>query len=209
MHWYLFAAIPLALHTPSALSAAFDAFLFVPGIPGETEQRGHEKWIEIESFSFDASNPAVAGPSGAGAGKVQFQDFHVTKSVDKSSSLLMLATATGQHLGQAILDVVGPSTQQQAYLQYTLENVFVTSYSISGNSSGNSVPTDQCSLNFAKIEFAYRPQKADGTLDSPIQAGWDLKHATPAPEPSTWAMLAAGLAFVAFRGRRAMRARIG
>jgi hypothetical protein len=31
--------------------------------------------------------------------------------------------------------------------------------------------------------------------------------AAPVPEPSTWAMLVAGLAFVAFRGRRMIGAR--
>jgi len=37
------------------------------------------------------------------------------------------------------------------------------------------LPVDQFSLNFAKVEKEYKPQKADGSLDSPIKAGWDLK----------------------------------
>ena len=37
------------------------------------------------------------------------------------------------------------------------------------------VPTDQVSINFAKIEFEYRPQKADGTLDAAVKASWDVK----------------------------------
>ena len=37
------------------------------------------------------------------------------------------------------------------------------------------VPTDQISLNFAKIEVEYKAQKPDGTLDSPVKAGYDLK----------------------------------
>ncbi len=40
---------------------------------------------------------------------------------------------------------------------------------------------------------------------------WNMQHNTgslnPVPEPSTWAMLLAGLAFVAFRGRKMVRAR--
>ena len=34
------------------------------------------------------------------------------------------------------------------------------------------------SLNFAKIEIEYRPQKADGSLDNPVKAGYDLKQNT-------------------------------
>jgi type VI secretion system secreted protein Hcp len=37
------------------------------------------------------------------------------------------------------------------------------------------IPTDQFSLNFAEIEYGYRPQKADGSLDAPVKAAYDLK----------------------------------
>jgi type VI secretion system secreted protein Hcp len=205
-HCLVLVSLPLLLHAPPASSAAFDAFLEIAGIPGESTKKGHEQWIEIESFSFGASNPAIFAAGGAQSGKVQFQDFHFSKNVDMSSPLLMLATATGKHFSEAIFDVVSTGSQQ-AYLRYTMENVFVTSYTISGSGIDNSVPTDQFGLNFAKIHFEYRPFRDDGSLGDPIRAGWDLKHATPAPEPSTWAMLVAGLAFVAYRGRRMINAR--
>ena len=34
---------------------------------------------------------------------------------------------------------------------------------------------DQVSFNFGRIEVEYRSQKPDGSLDSPVKAGWDLK----------------------------------
>jgi len=37
------------------------------------------------------------------------------------------------------------------------------------------VPTDHISLNYSTISFSYSPQKADGTLDGAITAGWNLK----------------------------------
>ena len=38
------------------------------------------------------------------------------------------------------------------------------------------IPTDHVSLNFAKIEFSYQPQGADGKAQGgPILAGWDVK----------------------------------
>ena len=30
-------------------------------------------------------------------------------------------------------------------------------------------------FNFAQIEFEYRAQKPDGTLDTPVHGGWDVK----------------------------------
>ena len=41
---------------------------------------------------------------------------------------------------------------------------------------GSEIPTDQFTLNFAKIEFQYQPQGADGKAQGgPIIAGWDVK----------------------------------
>jgi type VI protein secretion system component Hcp len=30
-------------------------------------------------------------------------------------------------------------------------------------------------MNFAKIEFSYKPQKPDGTLGAAVISGWDVK----------------------------------
>jgi type VI protein secretion system component Hcp len=47
--------------------------------------------------------------------------------------------------------------------------------------TSNSLATanDAFSLNFAKIEVEYRAQKDDGTLDSAVTAGYDLKANKP------------------------------
>ena len=56
-----------------------------------------------------------------------------------------------------------------------LSDVLVSSYQSGGHSGGELIPTDQFSLNFAKITFEYYPQDAKGKLGSPEKAGWDLK----------------------------------
>jgi type VI secretion system secreted protein Hcp len=40
------------------------------------------------------------------------------------------------------------------------------------------IPIDQFSMNFGKIEWEYKPQKPDGSLDSPIKTGWDVMQNT-------------------------------
>ena len=44
-----------------------------------------------------------------------------------------------------------------------------------GLPGGEALPVDQFSLNFATIKFEYKPQKADGSLDSAVTAGYNLK----------------------------------
>ena len=55
--------------------------------------------------------------------------------------------------------------------------MLVSSYHTGGSEAGPA-PIDQVSLNFAKVQVEYRAQKADGTLDAPITAGWDSQTNT-------------------------------
>ena len=159
----------------NAFAASSDYFLKIEGVDGESTDRNHPGGLAIESWSFGASNPTSVGSGGLSAGKVQFQDFHFTKTLDKSSPMLMQMTATGEHLKSATLELCRPSADgtSQCYLKITLSDIMVTSYQTGGE--GGSTPTDQFSLNYAKIEFEYKPQKADGSLDAPIKAGYDVK----------------------------------
>ena len=86
----------------------------------------------------------------------------------------MLACASGEHIKSAVLVCRKAGKEQQEYLKVTLSDILVSSYQ-TGGSAGDVVPMDQISLNFAKVEFEYKPQKADGTLDAAAKAGWDLK----------------------------------
>ncbi len=169
--------------------AQVDYFLNLDGIKGESADDKHKGEIDIMSFSWGATNTGtnVSG-GGGGAGKVSFEDIHITKTVDKSSPLLMLACASGQHIKSAVLACRKAGGEQQEYLKITLTDVLVSSYQsgghghdVAGNSSADNgqtfgpVPTDTISLNFAKITYEYKPQKPDGSLDSAVNAGWDIK----------------------------------
>jgi type VI secretion system secreted protein Hcp len=160
----LFLIIPLALGliAESLRAAAFDAFLEIDGIQGETEDPRHKDTIEIYSFSWGISQTGSAsGGSGGGAGKASFQDLHFSTSVSKASPKLMLACATGQHIASVVFFVHrGGDTQD--YIKITLEDVLVSSYQTSG-SAGGAVPTDQFSLNFTKIKFEYTAQDGSKT----------------------------------------------
>ena len=155
--------------------AQVDYFLKIDGVEGESTDAKHKGEIDIMSFSWGATQTGTfAFGGGGGAGKVQFQDFHFTSSVSKASPTLMLKCATGEHIKSATLTCRNAGETQQEFMHIKFEDVLVSSYQ-SGGSQGGGVPTDQMSLNFAKVTFDYQPQKPDGTLDSAVKAGWDLK----------------------------------
>jgi len=156
--------------------AAGDYFLKIDGIEGETKQKGHEKEIEILSFSFGETNQGTFSASGGGgAGKVSMQDFHFMIQVDKASPKLFLACANGQHIKSARLTCRKAGETQQEFYKVNFSDLLVSSYQTSGSAGGDIVPTDAISLNFAKIEIEYAEQGADGKLAASVKTGYDLK----------------------------------
>ena len=138
---FTLAIAPLASH-----AAAFDYYLEIDGIKGESSAKGHEGAINVESFSWGVSNPAVGS---AGAGKATFKEFTVTKKTDTSSPKLMVACASGQHIKSAVLTVLKPNGRGGLnYLVITLEDVLVTSYQTGGN--GDTV-ADVVGFSFYKL----------------------------------------------------------
>jgi type VI secretion system secreted protein Hcp len=165
-------AIPSAPDTPIAHAASVDYFLKIEGVEGESNDGRHKGEIEIQSFSWGVSQMgAHSTGGGGGAGKVSFQDISFMAPVSKASPKLMLATATGEHFKKAVL-VARKAGSQEEYYTITLQDVLVSSFQNTGGASG---VDEQFSLNFTKIEFEYKPQKADGSLDAPVKAGYDLK----------------------------------
>jgi type VI secretion system secreted protein Hcp len=157
--------------------AAVDYFLKIDGIDGESSDAKHKGSIDIESWSWGASQTGShSAGGGGGAGKVHMQDFHFVMKHNKSSPKLMLACATGQHLPKAVLICRKAGKEQQEFLKVTMTELLVSSYQTGGSGKGDIIPLDQISINFAKIETEYKEQKPDGSLGGAVKAGWNLKE---------------------------------
>jgi type VI secretion system secreted protein Hcp len=150
--------------------------LHIDGIEGESKNAQYPNHIEVKQFSWGATQSGTfATNSGGGAGKVSMQDFHFTMSVNKASVKLMKACATGEHIKSATLYALKAGKEQQTFLTVTFTDLLVSSYQAGGADGGDFLPDDSITLNFAKLQMAYKEQKADGTLGGTIQAGYDLK----------------------------------
>lgn len=155
---------------------ASDFLLEIDGIKGESQDSKYKETIELESFSWGASNAGSHGAGmGGGSGKVALQDLHCVSHVNKASPVLFLRCCTGEHITKAVLHVRKQGKEQQEYYKVTLENLLVSSYQ-SGDSTGGSLPTDQFSLNFTKIKFEYKIQNKDGSLGAASTGTWNSKE---------------------------------
>jgi type VI secretion system secreted protein Hcp len=157
--------------------AQVDYFLKLDGIDGESGDTKFAKNIQLESWSWGESNSGSFGShgTGGGAGKVSMQDFHFVMLMNNASPTLSQKCATGEHIKTAELNCRKAGGTGQVFLTIKLSDVLVSSYQTGGSAHGEIVPTDQISLNFAKIEMAYGKQDTAGKVASQDQKmGYDL-----------------------------------
>ena len=153
-----------------------DFFLKIDGIDGESADSKHKNEIDIESWSWgETQTGTFSRAGGGGAGKVAMQDFSFIMKVNKASPKLLLACATGEHIKNVMLTCRKAGKEQQEFMKIKFSDCLVSSYQTGGAETSGIVPTDQISLNFAKIEYEYKEQKADGTLGGAVKAIYDLK----------------------------------
>jgi type VI secretion system secreted protein Hcp len=157
------------------MGMAVDMFLKIDGeIAGEAQDSVHKDEIDVLAWSWGMSQSgSFHVGSGGGAGKANFQDISVTKWVDKSSPVLMLYCANGDHFKKARLVVRKAGKNPLEYVVLDMEKVLVTSVS-TGGSGGEDRLTENVTLNFAAAKIVYTQQKEDGTEGEKPEFGWNI-----------------------------------
>jgi type VI secretion system secreted protein Hcp len=99
------------------------------------------------------------------------------KRVDKASPKLFLSCITGKHIKQCVLTARRKSGSFD-FVSVKLTDCLVAAITESGSHDAG-VAQETVAIGFGRIVFEYRPQKADGTADAPVVAGWDLELDKP------------------------------
>jgi len=156
---------------------AVDMFINMGGtIKGESidKDQGPKGDIDVLAWSWGMSQSGTTHMGGGGgSGKASFQDLSFTKYVDSATNALMTALAKGTHIEKVELMVRKAGEGQKKYIFITMEQVLVTSLS-TGGSGGEDRLTENVTLNFAKVNFAYTPQNAKGTVAGDKTFAYDI-----------------------------------
>ena len=159
---------------------AFDAFLKIEGIPGESTDDKHKEWIKVLSYNFSVTQRPSGSAStagGASAERATFSDFSVVKTLDKASPKLFEACATGRHIPTVTLELCRAGGDKLKYMEYKLSNVIISMNRPGGTSqAGEPLPQEEIAFNYGKIELAYTQQnRADGSGGGQVASGWNLE----------------------------------
>jgi type VI secretion system secreted protein Hcp len=137
---------------------------FTPDVKGESKQKGVEDQIEILSFSWGVSQTGGYSYGGGGtAAKANIQDLSVSFRQCKASPVIMKHCAGGKHFDTVMLTCMKSEGQvQEKYLEIEMTDVVISSYQTGG--SGDDMPIESMSLNFAKVTQKYYAQDDKGVL---------------------------------------------
>ncbi|MGD8833478.1 MAG: type VI secretion system tube protein Hcp [Desulfobacteraceae bacterium] len=155
---------------------AFDAFIKIDGIEGESTDEKHAGWIEVTSYNTGLSqtvSSTASSAGGASAERADFHDFSITKQIDKASPKLAVACADGTHISSIVVELCRSGTDKVKFMEYKMTNCLISSTSTTG---GGDFPTENVTIDFGKIEWSYTQQKRKGGgAAGNVASGWDLE----------------------------------
>ena len=131
------------------MPTAAEYLLHIDGITTDTDTVD----ATFESYSFSAASIGSQS-SGAGAGKVTFNPFSITRKIDKASPTLLRACVTGRHLKKVTLKLL-PAVQKGTAVPLSvivLADVIISEISEAGNVHGG-IPLEEIVFLYRAFQF--------------------------------------------------------
>jgi type VI secretion system secreted protein Hcp len=157
---------------------AFDAFIQIDDIEGESADAGHAGWIEVLDYDLSVGQRASSTAGSAGGASVErsdFSDFGFSKRMDLATPQLALACASGTHIDTITIDLCRAGKDKVRFMQYKLSNCLVSAFC--STSDDGELPVDNVTINYGKVELCYtRQNRAGGGAAGNSAAGWDLQR---------------------------------
>jgi len=159
---------------------AFNCFLRVDGVPGESTDDRHEDWIDVLAFSHGVSMPAGSASSGGqpSTERCEHKVFTVVKLLDKASPKLSLLSCNGQHISEVVIELWTTSGdgEKQEFMEYKLEDVIITAVNqFTAGAMLTPRPTEEVSFNYGKIEWKYTETDPEtGQPTGTVETHWNV-----------------------------------
>jgi type VI secretion system secreted protein Hcp len=147
-----------AMLRPATADRDDPIFMNIRGIPGESTDDAHLKWIDLTGYSSK-----ITKSGGAGVGRTALDSFVVTMPYSLAVPPLLRALATGATLGTVELQAeeqISDTPQELNYLTITLSNARVTEMD---ESSMGDRPTETVTFAAARYNVSYTALNPDGT----------------------------------------------
>lgn len=156
---------------------AFDAFIRISGIEGESNDDRHAGWIEAKNLSLGVGqriSRSASSAGGAGAERADFTEFTFAKLMDLATPQLALACANGTHIDTIVVELCRAGGEKVKFMEYCFTNCLISAFST--NSINGEFPMDEVAINYGRIEWHYvRQNRAGGGTLGATATAWSLE----------------------------------
>jgi len=146
-------------------------------VKGNVTAEGYKDWIRLDSFQFGVGRHITmeAGHmSNREATRPSISEVAVSKLMDTASSGLFKESLTGDAGVKVTIDIVRTAADKiEKYVSYELEDVMISSYSVSAGA--DAAPGETISLSFSKVTMAYTAADRANKGGTPERVGYDLE----------------------------------
>ena len=156
---------------------AFDAFIRIDGIEGESTDSKHSGWIEVNGCDMEINqtvSETASSAGGASAGRADFSDFSFSKLLDKASPKLAQSCAAGTHIDKIVVELCRAGSEKIKFMEIALTDSIISHISLS---TDGEFPSETIGINYGKIQWTYVLQnRQGGGIAGNVMAGWNRRR---------------------------------
>ncbi|HET9699742.1 MAG TPA: type VI secretion system tube protein Hcp [Burkholderiales bacterium] len=155
-------AAGLGLMAAEPALAVLDAFLDIPGIPGESQDSKHKGEIDVLSYTHTfTQGEKVKGVRG------NCSPVQIVKFLDRATPALALGAVTGQTIPTMTLTLRKAGDKSADFYNVTMQDVIVVSTQVN-EASGDDKARETVSFSPGSVTIVYRPANPDGSLGAAV-----------------------------------------
>jgi len=146
-------------------------------VEGPCIKHEHEKWIEMESWSWSCAREMSGGNQvGWASGVAKFEVLEFTAPIGSATIAMFMKMLDGTHFDTVQIHCTKNTGEKfpEVWLDLKLEHVLVTSIS---QEIGEDEASDTIALTFSQLHMQIKDQKADGKLETAKDFKYDVTKA--------------------------------
>ncbi len=152
-------------------------FMFREGIKGESSDKFHKDWMDIESIEWRIGRKITSQTSTRGdreSSNPEYSELLLFKRMDSATPKIFIESCYGG--GKTVIiecTKTGSGNGGDVYMQYRLENALISHYAIHVKSKRGKRPLEAIKVSFKRLDQRYITYDENNVAQAPIAVGYD------------------------------------
>lgn len=152
-------------------------FMNYDGIKGESSDKGHKQWMDIDSIQWGVTRRITTNTSTQNdreSANAEISSLVLNRHMDSATPSIFIESCCGTGKNVIVhLTKTGTGSGTDVYMEYTLKNALISDYQVSAQSQDSGRPMEMITISFVDIEVKYTPYDDNGNALAAIAVGFD------------------------------------